>query len=458
MSILWDFMGGDEHVAILLNEFFKGRTIEEIECQIFSVMDERIDDRADRKINEGFRAYRGSNNLDVEQSFENFERKLNENQFREIKNILKSFDNKIVRDEETQHELQNRISAIEKYIRTIPESRESDEADIQNIIQKEIKKFNIPHTEIDENSIADKVTAKFMSAINSELNNYNSKISELDSKISELQNIHIQDQKKISMLDYSLEKEKERNVELEAIIKKDKQERIELFNILKQLQDSVSELKNQKETATVCDIDRPKEEKKSETVSEKILEKQPDNEKTEEIKILYSSEDKSFDLVLDRFVKNTEELESNARIVYANSEDGEIIFKLINKCREKFIKLKEKNSLNDYDVEKIVSETAKIIKQTVAKALSQKAVRDYIDEYLKKCGIRKINWKVGKKLENSDYEYLGETVLYDSVENKSDDETITEIVQDSYVIDYEEDGEKYEKLISGIYHIGRYGK
>ena len=124
MSILWDLMGGDEHVAILLNEFFKGRTIEEIECQIFSVMDERIDDRADRKINEGFRAYRGSNNLDVEQSFENFERKLNAKQFCEIKNILKSFDNKIVRDEETQHELQNRISAIEKYIRTMPESKE----------------------------------------------------------------------------------------------------------------------------------------------------------------------------------------------------------------------------------------------------------------------------------------------------------------------------------------------
>lgn len=455
MSFLWDFMGGDEHVAILLNEFFKGRTIEEIECQIFSVMDERIDDRADRKINEGFRAYRGSNDLDVEQLFENFERKLNVNQFCKIKNILKSFDNKIVRDEETQHELQNRISAIEKYIRTMAESKEFDEADIQNIIEKEIEKFSIPHTEIDEKSMADKVTARFMSAINNELNNYNRKISELDSKILELQNIHIQDQKKLSMLDYSLEKEKERNVELEAIIKKDKQERTELFNILKQLQNSVSELKNQKETVTVCDI--PKEEK-SETAPKKILEEQRDSEKTEEIKTLYSSEDKSFDFVLDRFVKNTEELESNARIVYANSEDGEIIFKLINKCREKFIKLKEKNSLNDYDVEKIVSETAKIIKQTVAKALSQKAVRDYIDEYLRKCGIRKINWKVGKKLENSDYEYLGETVLYDSVENKSDDETITEIVQDSYVIDYEEDGEKYEKLISGIYHIGRYGK
>lgn len=452
MSILWDLMGGDEHVAILLNEFFKGRTIEEIECQIFSVMDERIDDRADRKINEGLRAYRGSNNLDVEQSFENFERKLNAKQFCEIKNILKSFDNKIVRDEETQHELQNRISAIEKYIRTMPESKEFDEADIQNIIQKEIEKFNIPHTEIGENSIADKVTARFMSAIN----NYNRKISELDSKISELQNIHIQDQKKLSMLDYSLEKEKERNIELEAIIKKDKQERTELFNILKQLQNSVSELKNQKKTVTVCDI--PKEEEKFETAPKKILEEQRDSEKTEEIKILYSSEDKSFDLVLDRFVKNTEKLENNARIVYADSENGEIIFKLINKCRDKFIKLKEKNSLNDYDVEKIVSETAKIIKQTVAKALSQKVIRDYIDEYLRKCGIRKINWQVGKKLDDSDYEYLGETVLYDSVEKKSDDETITGIVQDSYVIDYEEDGEKYEKLISGIYHIGRYGK
>ena len=456
MSFLWDFMGGDEHVAILLNEFFKGRTIEEIEYQIFSVMDERIDDRADRKINEGFKVYRGSNNLDVEQSFENFERKLNENQLREIKNILKRFDNKLLRDEETQHELQNRLSAIEKYIRTMPESKEFDEADIKNIIQKEIEKFNIPHTEIDENSIADKVAAKFMSAINKELNNYNRKISELDSKISELQNIYIQDQKKLSMLDYSLEKEKERNVELESIIKKDKQERTELFNILKQLQNSVSELKNQKKTVTVCDI--PKEEKKSETAPKKILEEQRDNEKTEKINILYSSEDKSFDLVLERFVKNTEELEKNARIVYADSENGEIIFKLINKCRDKFIKLKEKNSLNDYDVEKIVSETAKIIKQTVAKALSQKAIRDYIDEYLRKCGIRKINWQVGKKLDDSDYEYLGETVLYDSVEKKSDDETITGIVQDSYVIDYEEDGEKYEKLISGIYHIGRYGK
>ena len=53
---------------------------------------------------------------------------------------------------------------------------------------------------------------------------------------------------------------------------------------------------------------------------------------------------------------------------------------------------------------------------------------------------------------------LRETVLYDPVESKDEDETITEIVQDSYVIDYEEDGNIYEKLISGIYHIGRYGK
>lgn len=421
LTFLWKWMGGDEHIAVRMNEISNGKTVDEIESQFLV-------------------------------GLEKLEHKLNENQFAKINDVLNSFANRFNEEEKVRQELYNKISDIEKYIKLTSQANQIDEMAVLDIVKKQIQKIDIPDAKVDENSISEKVMAKILPAIRIEISNYSEKIREADNKITELQNMHIQDQKNLSMLNYALEKEKKRNDELETIIKKGEQERAELFSMIREIKDSISGLKAKKESFPVSDT--LKENNKVEVIEGE----RKTEEKQEDIHILYSSEKQNYDLVLNRFIENAKELERKAQMIYRDSEDGEIIIKLINKCSQKFIKLKEKNNENDYDVEKIVSETAKIIKQTIAKALSQSDIRDYVDDYLKKCGIRKINWQVGKKLNENDYEYLGETVLYDQVENKSDDETITEIVQNSYVIDYEEDNEKYEKLISGIYHIGRYGK
>lgn len=471
LSLLWKLMEGDKQVSVQLEAYERSITgnMADIEQRIFRNIDNIIEERISNKINESFRAYRKSNDTYIEQMLKKYEYALQNNEVDKIANKLKEFDNRFNREEEMQQSLQNKIDAIEKYVRNMPKQMSVDDEIVRNIVREEMANFNVSNTTIDENSILNKISALLIPRINSELDKFNRKINNLDDTISSLQNMHIQDQKKISRLEYELEKEKNEKDEFAADIKKYEKEIAGLSDMVEKLQVSISELMAKKTSIEVTDnvtekkeveqaADIIEEKKNVDTVVKDEIKDTVRDKKQEEIKILYSSEKKNYHLVLERFISNTEELEEKAKLVYGDSEDGKIIFKLINKCRERFLKLKDKNEENDYDVDKIVSETAKIIKQTIAKALSQKSIRDYIDEYLRKCGIRKIDWQVGKKLDDYDYEYLGEIVLYDSVENKSDDETITEIGQNSYVIDYEEDGNKYEKLIPGIYHIGKYRK
>lgn len=438
-AFLWNWIGGDEHITVQLNEFSNGRTIDEIERELLLNMERMIDDRINVRINESFRTYRNNDNLNS--TIEAFKQKLNTNEA-ETNIILKRFDNKFKEQEKKQQELQNKILAVEQYIKTSDDSIKIDEEYILDIVKKEIEKIDLSDIEVDESRIEKKITERIIHAVGNEFSRYNNKINDAYVKIYELQNVHIQDQKNLSILNFELEKEKKKNDKLEADLKRDEQEIAELFNMVKDMQNVISELTLQNHSISKGSND-------TEVISA---------ENIEEKKVLYSSEKQNYGVILNQFIRNTDELKRKAQNIYGNSQNGEMIRKLIDKCKQKFVKLVDKNNTNDYEVEKIVSETAKIIKQTIAKALSQSEFKPYVDEYLQKCGIRKINWQVGKKLEESDYEYIGETVLYDPVESKDEDETITEIVQDSYVIDYEEDGNIYEKLISGIYHIGRYGK
>lgn len=160
--------------------------------------------------------------------------------------------------------------------------------------------------------------------------------------------------------------------------------------------------------------------------------------------------------ILDTYIMRSHELREQMQAMFEGKEEGDIYLKLLDKCIRKLESLMEKNKERTFEADKLANESAKIFKQTIAKAMSQEKLKDSLDRYMAACGIRKLNWCVGKALENEDYDYLEEPILYDEVSDPGQNNTITEIRQDTYIIDYREDDSRYEAVIPGIYSIGKY--
>lgn len=160
--------------------------------------------------------------------------------------------------------------------------------------------------------------------------------------------------------------------------------------------------------------------------------------------------------ILNNYISQSHKLREQMQVLFEGREEGDIYLKLFDKCIRKLESLVEKNKERFYEADKLANESAKIFKQTIAKAMSQKQLRERLDQYMKACGIRKLDWRIGKVLENDDYGYLEEPILYDEVSDPKLNNTITEIRQDTYLIDYREDDRQYEAVIPGIYSIGRY--
>lgn len=136
------------------------------------------------------------------------------------------------------------------------------------------------------------------------------------------------------------------------------------------------------------------------------------------------------------------------------SED-DVYMKLVDNLLDKLIKLSTKNSEKSYGSDKLANEIVKILKQTIVKGMNQERIKDVFTKYMETCGIRKLDWSIGKKMTNDDYEYLEEPIMYEEVQEYNKVGTIVGILQDTYVIDYIEDTEKYEAIIPGIYRIGK---
>ena len=309
-AFLWNWIGGDEHITVQLNEFSNGRTIDEIERELLLNMERMIDDRTNVRINESFRTYRNNDNLNS--TIEAFKQKLNTNEA-ETNIILKRFDNKFKEQEKKQQELQNKILAVEQYIKTSDDSIKIDEEYILDIVKKEIEKIDLSDIEVDESRIEKKITERIIHAVGNEFSRYNNKINDAYVKIYELQNVHIQDQKNLSILNFELEKEKKKNDKLEADLKRDEQEIAELFNMVKDMQNVISELTLQNHSISKGSND-------TEVISA---------ENIEEKKVLYSSEKQNYGVILNQFIRNTDELKRKAQNIYGNSQNGEMIRKLI---------------------------------------------------------------------------------------------------------------------------------
>lgn len=161
---------------------------------------------------------------------------------------------------------------------------------------------------------------------------------------------------------------------------------------------------------------------------------------------------------LENIINQTKLLREKIMKMFVDSEELNIYLKLIDKCILKIENLLLKNKNGDLEAEKLANDCAKIYKQTIVKAMSQKKLKALLEEYMRTCNFRKLEWYVGKKISEDDFEYLEEPILYENVDNKELDCTIREIKQDTYIIDYIDDEEKYEVVIPGIYCLGKFRK
>ena len=172
-------------------------------------------------------------------------------------------------------------------------------------------------------------------------------------------------------------------------------------------------------------------------------------------KILFRENAGNYDRVLQNFEEEAKKLKHTAERILSHSVSDESAFlNLIDKCIRDFASLREKSA--DANASDMAEKSAKILKKTVCKALTQCQLKRYIESYLQSCGVEKLGWQVGRKLTDKDYAYLEEPVFYDETPEPRYDGVITKIEQDSYVIGYEEDGVPHRALIPGTYHIGKY--
>lgn len=158
---------------------------------------------------------------------------------------------------------------------------------------------------------------------------------------------------------------------------------------------------------------------------------------------------------LEHFITQIKKTRGKFEKKFTGKENAEIYLKLTDKCLKKFENLLVKFQEKEYEAGKLASESAKILKQTLIRALSQKMAKEIIYEYMELCGIRKVEWAVGKIMKDDDYNYLDEPVFYEEVEDINLDNVLMEIQQDAFIIDYIEDDCKYEEILPGIYKIGK---
>ena len=171
--------------------------------------------------------------------------------------------------------------------------------------------------------------------------------------------------------------------------------------------------------------------------------------------ILFGSDKESNNKYLENIINQTKVLRKKVTAVFDDSQDLNIYLKLIDKCILKVEQLLSKNEDGDLEPENLANDCAKIYKQTIVKAMSQEKLKELLKEYMRDCYFRKLEWYIGKKLSGDDFDYLEEPILYEEVEDKALDSTIRDIKQDTYIIGYMDEGEKYEVIIPGIYCLGK---
>ena len=174
-----------------------------------------------------------------------------------------------------------------------------------------------------------------------------------------------------------------------------------------------------------------------------------------EVEIVFSDDSENNIASLYLFIDETKKLKKLVQEQFSGQDNVEVYIKLIDKTLEKLKSILEKNQLKEQTPDKLAHDIAKLLKQTIIRGMTQKDLKEIFENYLYLCGVRKLDWRIGKHIEDDDYDYLEEPILTEEVNNPNLVDTILKIEQDTYVIDFEEDGEKREAVIPGIYCLGK---
>ncbi len=216
----------------------------------------------------------------------------------------------------------------------------------------------------------------------------------------------------------------------------------------------------QKQSKGIASLSQMVEELKIQvaTLNSKLVGKETENRTEKDIplqtKHLFfdnnANENKCRLMMLTEHAKQLKE-----RLIQDGMALEDVYVKLTENMINKLKRLCDKNNEKKYDADKLANETAKILKQTIVKGMTQEKIKEFFLQYMNECGIRKLEWSVGRKMTNDDYEYLEEPIMYEEVSDEKMIGAITEIKQNTYVIDYYDDDEKYEAIIPGLYRIGK---
>lgn len=299
-----------------------------------------------------------------------------------------------------------------------------------NSVQNELNKSVNNIKTLERNYIVDS------EKINQAFQVYDSNFRDFDARLTRIEKINLDNDNKnlqILSLKKELNEEKESNAKLLKMVKKQEADILKLEALVREIQDKILYQKQESNEPVVEDISKP--------VS---------------IIVIFSDNIEKNKKALNCFIVQTQKLREEVEKLFDNSEALELYLKLIDKCLKKFESLSEKFLEKQYSSDKLANESAKILKQTIVRAMSQEVLKSYMDKYMKACGVRKLNWKIGKQIADEDYDYIDEPIFYDNISDISLNNTITAIIQDTFIIDYQEDNNQYEAVIPGIYKIGKY--
>lgn len=157
---------------------------------------------------------------------------------------------------------------------------------------------------------------------------------------------------------------------------------------------------------------------------------------------------------LDGIKNKAIELKRQYEAALSGDENTTVYIKTVDSFINKICKLAENSS--DEEPASIAGKLVKAVNFTIMKNFANPRLVSIIDSFLMDCGIEKRILKIGKKLEDEDYELIGDMPLEVPVKDIELRNTIVKKVHDAYVIYYkDEDGLGY-RVIDGQYSIGKF--
>ena len=322
----------------------------------------------------------------------------------------------------------------DKWHQSLKESEKLLETEVETIVKRYIQSLSSSkkNQSLDKNEIVSELTEIINNIVtqnnaqtNRVLIEYDNELKRLSTEIKKQTNNEF-----LNTLVKGYEDEKKKNSELSEIVRKQSEG---IANLSETIEDLKGQLEKLKEKLDSNDVNIS-----TSSVRKSLFFDEDNNEN--KCKLLS---------LLDhaKLLKN--------KLCEMGIDSADVYLKLVDNLIDKLDKLIVKNSEKQYTADKIANDIVKILRQTIIKGLTQEKVKEEFIQYLDECGIRRIGWNVGRKLSNDDYEYLEEPIMYEDVIDDNKAGTILEIVQDTYIIDYLEDDEKYEAIIPGLYRIGK---